>query len=318
MNKPIWKILILATLVSLSLVAVIWLPAVHPDGYLKAAYVKHRALRSTPAPRLIFIGGSNLAFGLDSRQIQETTGRAVVNMGLHTELGLRYMINEVREGIGPGDVVVVVQEYPLALECAHTLLEHFLFFPKGVRYLDFPTTLALARRIPVTAQRRFEGLLRSQLLLRGAPLPPEFGYNASGFNEFGDNTGHLARMKKRFSGLEITVPETAPGTVKELNRFARELKSKKATLMLSFPPCPQSRYQAETARQGEQLFRELQNQAEFTLLGQPKDFVFPDALFFDTVYHLNRSGRELRTRLLAGHLLEALGPPRPANPQGNP
>jgi len=314
-SKPIWKIVLLAALVSASLVAVIWLPAVHPDGYLKAAYGKHRALLATPAPRLIFIGGSNLAFGLDSRKIQETTGLPVVNMGLHTELGLRYMINEVRPDIRPGDVVVVIQEYPFQLECAYTLLEHFLFFPQGIRYVDRATVLALLRQFPMTAQRRFEGVLRSHLLLHGAPLPPEFGYNASGFNEYGDNTGHLTRNNKVFPLTEMVIPEAVPETVAALNRFARELETRGARLLLSFPPCPQSCYTAEAARRGERLFRRIQEQGAFALLGRPADFVFTDSMFYDTVYHLNRTGRELRTRLLAGFLLQALASPRPEGPR---
>ncbi len=32
------------------------------------------------------------------------------------------------------------------------------------------------------------------------------------------------------------------------------------------------------------------------VIGSPRDFVYPGSLFFDTRYHLNAAGRELRTQ----------------------
>ena len=31
-------------------------------------------------------------------------------------------------------------------------------------------------------------------------------------------------------------------------------------------------------------------------INKPEDYIFDDNLFYDTVYHLNREGRELRTK----------------------
>ena len=36
------------------------------DGYLQAYNKKCQLLEDTPSPRIIFVGGSNLAFGFDS------------------------------------------------------------------------------------------------------------------------------------------------------------------------------------------------------------------------------------------------------------
>jgi len=37
----------------------------------------------------------------------------------------------------------------------------------------------------------------------------------------------------------------------------------------------------------------------FPILGKPQDHVYPDSLFFDTVYHLNKKGREVWNQDLA-------------------
>ena len=38
-------------------------------------------------PKIILIGNSNLAFGIDSEKIENSVGMPVVNLGLHGSLG---------------------------------------------------------------------------------------------------------------------------------------------------------------------------------------------------------------------------------------
>jgi hypothetical protein len=57
---------------------------------------KHRMLRETSSPRIIFLGGSNLCFGLDSRRIADTFDMPVVNLGLHAGIGLKFMMEDLK------------------------------------------------------------------------------------------------------------------------------------------------------------------------------------------------------------------------------
>ena len=52
------------------------------DSYLAAILEKDRLIRNTPSPKIILVGGSNLAFGIDSKAIEDSLGLHVVNMGL--------------------------------------------------------------------------------------------------------------------------------------------------------------------------------------------------------------------------------------------
>lgn len=83
-----------------------------PDNYLAAAYDKDRRLRTTPGERIILVGGSNVAFSMDSRILEERYGLAPVNMGLQAPLGVRFMTRHVAEYVRSGDVVVVLLEHP--------------------------------------------------------------------------------------------------------------------------------------------------------------------------------------------------------------
>ena len=51
-------------------------------GYIAAGIDKHRLLMQQPSPRLLLIGGSNVAFGFDSAEIHRHLAYNPMNMGL--------------------------------------------------------------------------------------------------------------------------------------------------------------------------------------------------------------------------------------------
>jgi len=81
------------------------------DDYLYAMIKKHRAAEESASPKIVFIGGSNLPFGLNSERISDETKMPVVDMGLHAGLGLKFMLEEAKPYIRKGDIVILVPEY---------------------------------------------------------------------------------------------------------------------------------------------------------------------------------------------------------------
>ena len=81
------------------------------DGYLQAYNKKCQLLEDTPSPRIIFVGGSNLAFGLDSQRIKDSLNINVINYGLHAGIGLKYMIDDISTYARKGDIIVFAPEY---------------------------------------------------------------------------------------------------------------------------------------------------------------------------------------------------------------
>ena len=86
-------------------------PAGFGKRYAAATIDKHNRLAQQPSPRIVFVGGSNLAFGLDSAAIERSLGYNTVNMGLDLSLGLDFMLREIEPLLERGDVVVVSPEY---------------------------------------------------------------------------------------------------------------------------------------------------------------------------------------------------------------
>src|SRR5262245_2359275 len=75
-----------------------------PDGYNAATVDKHELPKSQPRPRMIFVGGSNLAFGLDSEMVAEQLPPYnPVNMGLFAGFTYGYMLREIENELQEGD-----------------------------------------------------------------------------------------------------------------------------------------------------------------------------------------------------------------------
>ena len=77
------------------------------SDYLDGIIDKHRLADKTSSPRIVLEGGSNLAFGIDSRKIEDSTGLPVINMGLHAGLGLDFIVNEIKYIVKPSGIVIL-------------------------------------------------------------------------------------------------------------------------------------------------------------------------------------------------------------------
>jgi hypothetical protein len=81
------------------------------DNPLYSSIDKRNRLKSIETPKLVFIAGSSMAYGLDSKVIEEKLNYEVVNMGISAGIGLHYMILEVKPYLKKGDIVVIGAEY---------------------------------------------------------------------------------------------------------------------------------------------------------------------------------------------------------------
>lgn len=277
------------------------------DSYLAAVLEKDRLIRNTPSPKIILVGGSNLAFGIDSKAIQDSLGLHVVNMGLYAKLGLKYMLAQVRPYIKPGDVVVVVPEYDQFYgEYANgdNTLNTALLYAPADRIPDFIRSYSI---IDVVLRPRVENARRSFLRAFAAAVgkestlfPPDTNtvYNRHSFNEYGDAVSHLD--KKGMNPDSIYVKALPPlkdfnrATLKDLNSIASKARDEKAHAYFLFPSYIDRSYVINVGAI-DSLRRKLAGGMDLQIVGSPKDFVMPKQYFFDTRYHLNREGREVRT-----------------------
>lgn len=87
-----------------------------PGGTYKGSYestlqAKYDLLRTTESPKIIILGGSSCAYGIDADAIVEATGYHVVNMGLHAGMRYPYLNALAKTFAREGDIVLLAYEY---------------------------------------------------------------------------------------------------------------------------------------------------------------------------------------------------------------
>lgn len=270
------------------------------DYYLAAARDKYNYLRVTKSPRIIFTGGSNLAFGLDSEKIEKHLGMPVVNMGLSAGLGLKFMLNEIAPVLENGDIVVLVPEYEqfhlIPLEGSSGDLGAVgKYCPECILATKDPQQIILA------AVGSFE-TIESEIIR--TLEPPNQIYIRRGFNQRGDMEWRVAEAEQPpilNHVVEIDLQKIDPA-VDFLNAFQRVHSAKGARFLMIYPAIPASeyRFQKENFIALDTLLRA---RLEIPILGEPKNFIYPTDMFYDTVYHLDESARALRTNQIIEALL---------------
>ena len=277
-------------------------------SFLSAIVDKNHRLHSTPSPRIIFVGGSNLAFGVDSPLVEREMEMPVVNMGLHAALGLRYMLTHVQSGLGAGDLVVVIPEYEQFYDYVdgkETLLDMLLVFPEGVQYLSSPYQIgAIVAGMPISLQNMVRAKL-DRVVFGPRPLEDAIYYRG-GFNVEGDVVSHLNEPSKDISSLGFGISgSTSDESIRIMSEFNRLAELKGARVFYTFPAIPKSGY-LKVQTKLSTLCHTFQMQNDLTFLGAPQDYILSDNSFYDTVYHLNRQGRQVRTTKLIADLRRAL------------
>ena len=113
-KKIIIIIVTIALLLSIPGTLLVWglaLPAQYGGAFLGELKHKVRMLEVTPGPRIILVGGSGAAFGVDSALMErELPGYSVVNFGMYAALGTTVMLDLSQPHIREGDIVLLIPE----------------------------------------------------------------------------------------------------------------------------------------------------------------------------------------------------------------
>ena len=80
------------------------------ETYYAALPKQYDRLCKVEEPKVIVVGGSNVAFGLDSKLFEELYGRPSVAFGLYGSFGVKVMMDWSKANINSGDIVVLAPE----------------------------------------------------------------------------------------------------------------------------------------------------------------------------------------------------------------
>ena len=275
--------------------------------YLAATRDKHKLLAAAPSPRIIFVGGSSVAMGLDCSVIKRRlAGYNPVNMGLHLTLGLEFMLAEVEANLRPADVVVLSLEYNalLADQGNYILLQVAELRPASLAYVKWSKASDLGLNYLGRLVRR--GVKGIQGRAEFTNDPP---YVRRAFNEYGDMTMHWNMPRPELVRMGLEFNESSPRymakMIKRLNQFHRYCRRRGVTVLFVYPPFADKHFhqQREVV---DKIEAALAESLTIPILNRPADAVQPIDRFFDTSYHLFGQGVPQRSRQMADLLAKRL------------
>ena len=117
--------------------------------------------------------------------------------------------------------------------------------------------------------------------------------------------GHLKLEHVSFSpGDQYNSCSVNNSVIRRLINFCEQARERGAAALISFPSISHARYNIDK-QCNDNIAKILALELKPYVISESNQYVFDDALFFDTYYHLNSAGRDQRTDRLIHDLNSA-------------
>lgn len=291
----------------------VYLPSQYDNTFVGELDEKYDRLHSIKEEKIVIVGGSSVAFGIDSALIEKYTGMPVVNFGLYAALGTKLMLDLSEDGIGEGDLVVIAPELD-----AQTFS---LYFNTETTLQAFDGNFYMMRDVK---EANLFSLLsgmwslskeKIRYMLSDEKPNPDGVYNSKNFNEQGDvvynrdeNVMHLYYDPNVLINPDPCI--ISDEFIDYVNKYIKVIRSKGAKVVFSFCPMNEMGMASPDYEAGLELFSEvLREKLLCPVISEIGDYVYDAGYFYDTNFHLNDSGVRLHTVNLIEDILLELGIP---------
>lgn len=287
------------------------LPEVYSESYYAQLAPMVRRLKEAEGKKLVLIGGSNIAFGIDVAQLEEEfPGYTVCPMGLYAAVGTSAMLQLSEPYLSEGDIVVLAIEPSDETFSTYFGANAFLKCAEGDSSLllaaDADQSAALVGSYVGYLQERFE-------IVRTGNLPRVEGvYARSSFDDNCNMTypreGNTMSVGFDTTAMvdfgSITIEEAF---MEQVNAYIATARKQGAEVYLSFSPVNQSALSDNWQEGLEQFYTLCGESFDCAVISNPERYVLESGWFYDNNFHLNTAGSQVRTHYLACDLLAQLG-----------
>ena len=310
LKKGIASLLLLLLLPVTLLLIGFLTPTQYGDTFLGELEVKYKRLCEIDGPKIVLIGGSSVAFGYDTKLMEEHLGMPVVNFGLYASLGTKVMLDLSEDAIGEGDVIVLAPETDPQTLSLYFSGEAFWQAADS----DFSMLRGVSSENVDSLVGSYWGFLSQKLyfLKNGAPNP-EGVYNKASFDERGDmvfERPHNVMLLGYDKGLTVSLdPSIVDGEfIDYVNAYIERVEKKGAKVYFSFPPINESALAPETDEETLfSFFDFLSRSLDCEVITNPEKCILEKGYFYDSNFHLNDSGVIVRTATMIEDLYRVLG-----------
>lgn len=285
---------------SLILFFLLYLSPQYAGNYQASLLDKTARLKSTDIPKIVLIGNSNLAFGMNSEELEKEFQMPVVNMGLHGGLGNAFQEKSSLLNVQKGDIYII---------CHSTYSDDGTIIDPDLAWITIENHFSLWKALCHEDMKPMfyaypAYLKRCLSLWLENSGNHDYGndvYTRSAFNEYGDIEWPDNGQVYEFKPGDIALPQISENVVLRLNELNTYLTDQGATLLLAGYPI------ADTFdRPSDEMYltfqQELTDKMDAPVISDYINYIYPENLFYDTAYHLNNTSKKARTQQLIDDL----------------
>ena len=310
--------LVLALILLLPAILIVYgaaMPEYYGDTYYAQMPEMYRKLKETEGKRVVIVGGSNVAFGVNSAELEAILRQCgydytVCNFGLYAAVGTSAMLSLSDDLLREGDIVILAIEptpetfstyfgATAMLKCAETAGEMLL-------HMSGDQQSNMVGNYISYLQERAE-ISRTGILPRGEGV-----YAKSSFDENGDLV-YPREGNAMLLGYDTTIPIDLEGMtyeaafVEQVNEYISAAARKGAQVVMSFSPMNRGAVVDASEETVYSFFCDLQKTFHCQIISNPNQYIMDSGWFYDSNFHLNDAGAQIRTQTLALDILNYLG-----------
>ena len=279
-------------------------PATYKESYYAALPIKYDRIQQVEGEKIVVIGGSSVAFGLDSKLVEQELKMPCVNFGLYAAFGLKPMLDLSLDAIGKGDIVVI------APELSSQMFSDYVGYDFLLQACEERSDMAIALGITYAPglMSKFPTYIEEiQKLQSLGGLKVSGVYTVASFDAYGDmiyerEHNVMDGMYSQDNLPEIKAEIVTDKFAKMVNEYAKKVEAKGAKVYFGF--CPVNELSVENISQADRdaLVKKLEEKLEFEVIASLDDHIFDAGYFYDSNFHTNDAGTILNTVLLINDL----------------
>lgn len=292
------------------------IPSQYGDTYYGELSALYARLENTKGKKIVVLGNSSVAFGVDSALAEELLHAAgldysVCNFGLYGALGTKFMCELACNQIDEGDVVLFAPELEQQILSTYFSPEDAWYALDGdksmCRAFSKETKKTLAAGYFSYAAKKYS------LYQKGEKVEGSGVYTRSSFDERGD----LKNYDRPYNVMPDGVDENNPVRfdpelftdefVDYINDYAAALEKKGARMYYSFAPMNAEAIAFDELEKKANFYSRLEDKLNFPVISDIGDYILEKEWFYDSNYHLNASGMTVRTVQLVNDLKTEFG-----------
>lgn len=270
-------------------------------SYQSIIQEKFAILRETNDPKIIIVSGSSSAFGLNQKMLEDATGYKVANLGLHAGFSYLFCSELAKANINKGDIVLLGYEY--------NWYQCFDLKDTNLIMSGIDDNIEIYHFLPAKIWSSCLGNLFTFAAKKNSYIPTSGIYSRESFDL---ETGQMNAIRDSTilwnADLDGTVDLRNTGissdTIEYLKDFKAFIESNGASVYFICPPLLADSIACDYS-EFTRLIEIEEAEIGIKYISDPTQYFFPDEWMFDTIYHCNNIGEDMRTKILIEDLKRA-------------